>query len=172
MGGGTSGGSTSSNDLALDDGGNAYITGSFQGPTVNFGSLQVGSGSLYPTVFVARLSATGQYQWVVPGGGGIYDYGQGIAVDSLRNVYITGSFNSQFASFGPFRLANVNTSPARTYSDVFVAKLNTNGQCQWAVRAGGLYDDQGRSIRVDGHGHVTDFYNSPLVVYINKCQYI
>lgn len=165
MGGGTSGGSTESNDIALDDVGNAYITGSFEGPAVNFGSIQVRSGTLYPAVFVAKLTPDGQYQWVVPGGGGLYDFGQGIAVDSQRNIYITGSFNSPTAPFGPFVLTNVNSGLDRPYTDLFVAKLTPNGQYQWVVRGGGLYDDQARSIRVDGQGNLllTGYYNSPTI---------
>jgi hypothetical protein len=165
VGGGTSGGSTESYDIALDDGGNAYITGYFEGPAVNFGPIQVVSGTVYPAVFVAKLSPQGQYQWVVPGGGGLYDYGQGIAVDKQRNVYVTGSFNSPTAPFGPFTLSNIHTALNEPYSDLFVAKLNTGGQYQWAVRGGGLYDDKGRSIRVDAQGNLllTGYHNSPTI---------
>jgi gliding motility-associated-like protein len=162
LGGGIAGGSTESYDIVLDDGGNAYITGYFMGPTVNFGPLQVRSGTSYPAVFVAKLSSGGQYQWVVPGGGGLYDYGYGIALDSQRNIYITGSFDSPTAPFGPFTLTNINSPLNQQNPDIFVAKLTPTGQYQWAVSAGGRYRDQGTSIRVDAQDRVllTGTYNS------------
>jgi hypothetical protein len=164
-GGGNSAGSTEANDIALDDLGNAYITGDFSGPSVSFGTLPLVSGSLYPTVFVAKLSPTGTYVWAVQGGGGVYDVGIGIAVDRQRNVYITGSFNSATARFGPYTLSNINTAPARTYTDIFVAKLDANGQYLWATGGGGLYEDQGRALAIDAQDNVllTGYYNSPSI---------
>jgi gliding motility-associated-like protein len=164
LGGGTAGGSTESYDIALDNVGSAYITGYFEG-AVNFGALQVNSGTSYPAVFVAKISSAGQYQWVVPGGGGLYDYGQGIALDSQRNIYITGSFNSPVAQFGSFTLTNINSPLSHQNPDIFVAKLTPTGQYQWAVGAGGRYRDQGTSIRVDAQDRLllTGTYNSSTI---------
>ena len=112
----------SSNDagkgIATDSSGNAYVTGHFLG-TANFGSTNLtSSGS--DDVFIAKLSNSGSWQWVVKAGGSSSDKGFGIAVDSNGNAYVTGHFLGT-ATFGNTSLTSGGSQ------DIFVAKLSTNG---------------------------------------------
>jgi hypothetical protein len=67
--------------------------------------------------------------------GGTYDdYGYGIAVDACGNSYITGYFKG-LATFGSTTLTSNGDY------DIFVAKLDSNGNWLWAKNAGGTYDD-------------------------------
>ena len=81
----------------------------------------------YPLVIDPVLS------WNTFLGGSGNDYGNGIAVDTSGNVYVTGY---SYATWG---------SPVRPYSggsaDAFVAKLNGSGALQWNTFLGGSNDD-------------------------------
>lgn len=65
-----------------------------------------------------------------------------IAVTSAGQTYVTGSFKRS-VEFDPTTLVSAGKQ------DVFLAKLDANGQAQWAVRAGDRGDDAGFSVAVD-----------------------
>jgi len=81
------------------------------------------------------------------GGSGNYDVGQGIAVDSAGNAYVTGVTNSSdFPTAYPFQTF------ARGYH-AFVAKLNASGTALvYSTYLGGNGSDGGMGIAVDSSG--------------------
>lgn len=70
-----------------------------------------------------------------------------LAGDAAGNTYVVGEFS------GTVALGSKNLTSAGG-SDVFVAKLNSVGQVQWATRAGGTGTDLGYSVAVDASGNV------------------
>jgi hypothetical protein len=86
--------------LAADAQGNSYVTGTFQ-DVVNFGPHQLTASQLSsgyqanPDLFVAKLTASGQWAWAVQAGGTSgQTKGIGLAVDaSGQNVYVTVAFS-------------------------------------------------------------------------------
>ena len=74
-----------------------------------------------------KYNTSGTVQWAQSGGGPDYDVANGIAVDGSGNVYITGSFHSDKATFGSTTLTNTISSDA-----MFIAKYNISGILQWA----------------------------------------
>jgi hypothetical protein len=131
--------------VALDGGGNAYVTGWFDG-TADFGSYSLTSAG-DEDIFVTKLDSGGTVQWAKRMGGTSFDYGFGIAVDGDGDAYVTGRF--QFtADFGSYSLTSAGSS------DIFVAKLDSGGTVQWATRMGGAPYDYGSGIAVDGDGNV------------------
>jgi hypothetical protein len=75
--------------------------------------------------------------------------GNATATDAAGNVYLTGSYSSDFLPAG----SSVKlTSTGGT--DIFVAKYSRSGAFQWAVGMGGASADEGRAIAVDSAGHV------------------
>ena len=132
--------------LAVDAAGAVYVTGGLRG-AVQFGATTLPAYGGYST-FVAKLDAAGTWQWAVRGGQA-YDFGNAIALDGAGNVYITGSFESQTATFGLFTLTNTGYNSA----DLFVAKLDAAGRWQWVVGGGSNTADNGRGIAVDGAGN-------------------
>jgi len=131
-------------DICMDSSSNAYITGRFIG-SASFGSTTL-NGSGWWDVFVAKLDSNGNWQWAVRAGGTNLVYGNGICVDSSNNTYITGYFRG-WASFGSTTLKRIGES------DVFVAKLDSNGNWQWAVSAGGTDYDNCYGICMDSSGN-------------------
>jgi hypothetical protein len=152
--GGTSG--IWANAIALDDAGNCYVTGSFDGTAI-FGSYSITESS--GPIFVAKININGVWLWANQAGGYFdYDIGQGIAVDDYGNCYTTGFFEDA-ATFGS------QTIYGSGYRDIYVAKINTNGYWQWATQAGGNGDNVGWSITLDnaGNSYVTGWFENTAV---------
>jgi len=151
--------------IAVDAGGNAYVTGGFL-DTATFGPFSLVSRvntRLSPygrNVFVAKLNPAGAFVWAVRAGGDSEDIGNGIALDTAGNIYVcgryTGGLNANAADFGATRLSSNNY-----YYDIFAAKLDPAGNFLWAAGGGSFQADQAYGIAVDatGNAYVTGFVN-------------
>ena len=110
------------NSIAIDGGGNAYVTGetsSSDFPTLN--AYQTTHQGGYYDVFVTKLSSTGDsliYSTYLGGGGN--DWGPGIAVDGSGYAYVTGETqSSNFPTLNPYQ----GTYQGHGLADAFVTKL-------------------------------------------------
>jgi hypothetical protein len=105
--------------IAVDDRGNAYITGSINSPdfpTVNAVQPAFGGGD---DAFVAKLDRNGsQLLYSTYLGGTVFDFGNGIAADDRGNAYVTGDTTSP-----DFPTVNAVQPAYRGGFDAFVAKL-------------------------------------------------
>lgn len=128
--------------IAVDETGNSYVTGYFNA-TTTFGTTDLTSAGLYD-IFVAKMDPLGNWLWAKRAGGTGSDVGAGIAVDVVGNVYITGSISSRPASFDTLSVSSFNTA-----NDIFVAKLDANGNWLWVSKAGNRYIDNGLGVAVD-----------------------
>ena len=99
--------------------------------------------------FITKSDASGNLIWAKNLGGS--NASTSIAVDVLRNVYITGSFRGT-ADFDPGP-GTYNLTSAGD-EDIFVTKLDASGNFVWAKKMGGASDDDGNSIAVDASGNV------------------
>jgi roadblock/LC7 domain-containing protein len=140
--------------IAIDSGGNAYVTGQTACPDfpITPGAPQTayGAGTSVPVVFVTKLNATGNalaYSTYL--GGNNVNYGQGIAVDSGGNAYVTGWTASH--NF-PTTSGAYQTSIQGMYS-VFVTKVNPTGTgWVYSTFLGGSSYDQAYGIALDASG--------------------
>jgi hypothetical protein len=138
--------------IAVDAAGNAYVTGvtsSTNFPTAN--AVQPTFGGGFTNAFVAKLNAAGSallYSTFL--GGNNSERGQGIAVDTSGNAYVTGSTNSV-----NFPTANaVQPTFGGDGDDAFVTKLNATGSALlYSTFLGGTSVDFGTSIAVDAAGN-------------------
>ena len=78
-------------------------------------------------------------------GGSGFDVGNALAVDGSGNVYVAGYSDGTWGS-------PVNAFGG--YFDVFVAKLNSNGNLIWNTFLGGSGVEEGGALAVDGSGNV------------------
>jgi beta-propeller repeat-containing protein len=141
--------------IAVDVGGNAYVTGitdSTNFPTIiGAGQTTYGGGG---DAFVTKLNPRGSalvYSTYL--GGSALDYsdmGLGIAVDSTGNTYVTGRAGSNFpTTAGAFQAMHGGTW------DAFVAKLDSSGSVLvYSSYLGGNGIDSGQDIAVDANGDV------------------
>lgn len=137
-----------SGSIAVDDTGNAYVTGdtySYDFPASADAPFPTNQGGA--DAFVAKFNATGTaLVYATYLGGGSYDYGNSIAVDGNGNAYVTGDTNSN----------DFPTSANAPYPvfggdrDAFVAKLNPEGTLlEYSSYLGGVSYDYGYGIAVD-----------------------
>ena len=146
-------GRESTQGMALDSFGNAYITGyttsSTGFPLVNAYDSNHGGG-LYDA-FILKLNATGTgvaFSTYIGGTGD--DFGRSIAVDSTGNTYITG----QTTSSTDFPLVNSHDGNIGGFEDAFVVKLNATGTgVVFSTYIGGTGSDYGFGITVDNEGN-------------------
>ncbi len=138
-------GSDNGRGLATDSQGNQFVVGNFRG-SVTFGSTTLTSSG-YSDIFIAKAGPSGTWLWAKKAGGTGDDMGRAVALDNTGNVYIIGHFPGS-ATFGSTTL---NSSGSY---DIFVAKLDGNGNWVWAKKAGGTNSDNGHRIAVDSAGNV------------------
>ena len=92
-----------------------------------------------------------QLEWAASSGSTEEDVGRSIATDGSGNTYVTGSFWGT-VDFDPGSGKAELTSKGDR--DIFVQKLDGNGNLLWAKSMGGTGSDDGMSIAVDGSGNV------------------
>lgn len=154
--------------IATDADGNIYVTGSFNSPTINFGSTVINnsnSGNDTYDGFLAKYNSAGELQWVFGAGGANDDFAKGIAVDGEGNVFVTGSFNSSSLTIGDIVL--MNTDPTGETEDIFIVKVNSSGDAMWANKEGGIEKDFGTAIACDreGNSFITGYFNSSAISF-------
>lgn len=165
-------GDEAARSIAVDHTGAAYLTGwtsSTAFPTTA-GALQTDQGGT--DAFVTKLSGTGEaliYSTYL-GGGGV-DIGNGIAVSSGGQAYITGTTTSNAPEFPTVNFSQANRNNAR---DMFATKLRPNGLgYEYSTFVGGTSgfagDDRGMSIVVDDRGQayiagMTASYTFPVTI--------
>jgi gliding motility-associated-like protein len=173
-----------SRSIDTDGSGNVIVTGYFPG-TLDF-DPGVATFNLTSTgdydVFISKLDASGNFVWAHSIGGSTAqpDYGMGLAVDASGNIVTTGSFNGTADfDFGPgtFTMTSGPVSIGPFYQDIYVLKLDTNGNFIWARRTGNVNQgDVGNGIATDESGNVTvtgsfstsaDFDFGPCTVTLN-----
>ncbi|MDH3445826.1 MAG: SBBP repeat-containing protein, partial [Deltaproteobacteria bacterium] len=135
-------GSDGGQSIAVDDLGNSYVTGFFNGIT-HPGPATFGLGELNQTtlisagdrdIFFAKYNVNGRLVWVTRAGGASTDQGMAIAVDQLGNSFATGFFAANFgggsATFG-FAEENETTLISAGNEDIFIAKFRNSDAVQF-----------------------------------------
>jgi hypothetical protein len=193
---GGSGGNEGQGDLAsgvaIDAGGNAYVTGSAYSSnfpvtsgalqTVNHAAANPENSAYSASAYVTKLNPAGTalvYSTYL-GGSGDFNVGQGIAVDHGGNAYLTGSTDSSDfpMTSGAFQTTNKSGQYYNSvlyYGSVsFVTKLNPAGTALvYSTYLGGTGGDYGNSIAVDSNGnaYVTgDSYSTDFPVTSDAFQ--
>jgi hypothetical protein len=110
---------------------------------------------LLPTLIISLstslMSQTPALAWAKAMGGSGGDGGNSIAVDNSGNVYTTGYFVNT-ADFDPSGTTQSFTSAG--LKDIFISKLDQNGNIVWAKQIGGTGDDEGAALTLDATGNV------------------
>jgi hypothetical protein len=158
--------------VAVDTSGNVYVTGctySTDFPTANAVQSAEADGGVYGDAFVTKLNPTGSalvYSTYLGGSGS--ECGNGIAVDSAGNAYVTGSTTStDFPTMNPLQSAFGGNQ------DAFVAKVNPDGSTLvYSTYLGGIGQDFGTGIAVDssGNAYVTGYTYSKNFPTMNPLQ--
>ena len=139
--------------IVVDSLGSAYITGSVSSPDFPV------AAALYPTLngsmdaFVTKLSPLGNslvFSTYLGGTSG-EDRGEGIALDSSLNVYVTGWAGFNFPTVNAY---DSTFGGGNFPSDAFLTKIDaTGGSLIYSTFLGGSGDDVGDGVAVDASGN-------------------
>ena len=141
------------NALTLDASGNIYVTGIFFG-TTDFDpgpgvSNLISAGD--DDIFICKFDNSGNFTWAKRFGGPTNEFCNSIRLDAAGNIYINGYFENT-ADFDPgpgvFNLVSAGAT------DIFVCKLNSDGNLQWAKQTGGPSADVAFDIDLDDQNNV------------------
>jgi len=150
--------------LAVDPSDNVVMTGSYLG-AVDFGGGVLTSAGSYD-IFLAKYDPNGNHLWSDRFGDTSVQHTESAAVDASGNVVITGSF-SGMVDFGGGPL----TATGSPFSDIFLAKLDADGNHLWSERFGDAALDVAETVALDAWDNIllsgrfrgtTDFGGSPL----------
>lgn len=130
--------------ICKDDGGNIYVTGKFFDSS-DFG-YQMIYGNGLSDIFISKLDSSGNFIWTKTWGGVGYDECRDLC---FNNGYIccTGRYNDT-VSFDNFILTS-GSNPR-----IFVMKLDTSGNVNWAKNATGALPMLGIKIASDIDGNI------------------
>lgn len=138
------------NAVTVDDSGNIYLTGNFDGTT----DLDPGPNVYNVTTvsfapFVVKLNSDGDFIWAryaTGSGGGLYgSQTYSISVDQEQNVYFSGLFDETY-DFDPGPDTFALTAAGEF--DGFITKLNEDGSFGWAIQFGNSWKDRVECIKV------------------------
>ncbi|MDQ3189968.1 MAG: SBBP repeat-containing protein [Bacteroidota bacterium] len=130
--------------ITCDGAGNVYITGEFEVDTYfDDDTLKTWGGN---DIFIAKYSTEGDLIWARRAGGAGNDKGQSIAL-SGNYLYIAGRIKDT-AYFGNTQLISAGDQ------DIFLVKMDTEGNFYWAERAGGAGEDKANGVAVDYNGDI------------------
>jgi len=143
------GGSVAAHDVKFDRVGNVYVCGEFN-PQPSIG---------YSDLFLAKYNSQGQLKWLRTAGSGKFDSAEGLAIDSLGNVYILGYYGEQYVSStindSIYFNSNVYLPSVGGTADAFLAKYDSLGTIQWAKAfASPSTGERGTGIAIDDSNYL------------------
>lgn len=148
-----SGNNEEGTSISVDHNGNVYSTGYFEGivdfdPGTGVSNLASLGGR---DIFIQKLDSDGNFVWAIRLGGTSNDVGVSLTTDNSGNVYTAGYFE-ETVDFDPG--TSIQNLVSEGNADIFILKLNPNGDFVWANRNGGVGVDQSLSILIDSHDNL------------------
>jgi hypothetical protein len=142
-----SGGSTydGAYDVVSDNAGGALLTGEFSGTMTIGGQTYASAGGA--DIFISAYDASGNISWVITAGGPGEDVGHQVAKGPNNEYIVAGEFENVIT------IGNT-TLTSQGMQDIFIAKVNGNGNVLWASSAGGSGQDEINSLHVTSTGDI------------------
>lgn len=154
-------------NIYADEEGNVYTTGYFNG-TIDFdpgpGVNNLVAKSQTDGIFVQKVDIYGNLVWAKSLDGSINGTGFSIAVDNYANVYVAGYFRG-IVDFDPGSDTFNLSSTAPSFNDIFILKLDPEGNLVWAKQLKDVYSsmpDASLSLDVDGNVYIAGFFSGSL----------
>lgn len=116
------------NDVVFDDHGNAFVCGYFV-ENADFDGNTLHGTKDNRDVFVAKFDPELNVLWAKSATGDGNDMAFSMAIDSPGDIYVYGSLENELNFSG-------TEITAHNAPDVFVAKYSSNGELEWATKAG------------------------------------
>jgi len=141
--------------IAVDPSGNVICAGSFSGTAdfdPNAGTFNMTAAGTGSDVYIVKLTSAGNLVWAKQiGVAGQNETASGISIDAGGNIHIVGSFYLT-VDFNPN--AGINNLTSAGSNDIYVLKLDNNGNYIWAGRAGSTASDFPNAVDLDASGGI------------------
>lgn len=135
--------------------GEIFCTGTFAG-TVDFdpgaGVYNLSTQGITSfNTFILKLNSDGSFAWVKQIEGNDTNIGRSITIDNANSIIVAGSINGS---------VDLDPGPGTSYfsaaggSDIYILKLNFNGDFTWGRQIGGIGSDGAGSIVCDQAGSI------------------
>ena len=155
-----------STSVCADGNDNIYLTGYFEG-TINFaedwGGSDIRTSRGGADIFVTKINSNDNYCWTYILGGSLDDRGLGICADRNDNIYLTGCF--EFTVNFAEDWGGVELKTSNGVGDIFITKIDSNGNYCWTHVMGEIDLDWGLGICMDINNdvYVTGFFWSTSI---------
>ncbi len=144
----------SGDDIAFDNDGNVYMVGVFWAtadfnpdPSVAFNLTSAGAQDAY----VVKLDSAKNFIWAIKVGGLQQDFAYTVDVNDNGEVYVCGRFRVT-VDFDPG--SGVNNITSAGDHDIFILKLDTNGNFVWVKTIGSAGADEVENCDLDPNGNI------------------
>ncbi|MGA2823422.1 MAG: SBBP repeat-containing protein [Bacteroidales bacterium] len=148
--------------ISADLMGNVYVGGSFDSPTITFGSFTLTSpANGNEQLFLVKYDPAGNVVWARSATCTYSNVVNSLATDAAGNIYIAGAYDYSDITFGSVTLVNAGSS------DSFLVKYDPNGNVIWARRAGSNGSDGAISVATGASGdiYITGFFDSSSITF-------
>jgi gliding motility-associated-like protein len=135
-------------DICSNAAGDSYVTGYFTNSSLFQNTYLSSSSAGIPDGFIYKTNSNGQMQWIKKFGGPGSDRGIQCKVDSNNDIVITGYF------YGSVIFGNTTLTSVANSQDVFIAKLDPNGNYLWATSLGGNLTDAPYGLAIDANNNI------------------
>ena len=147
------GGNVVIHDVKLDNAGNTYVIGEFEGiadfdPSVDSADLESEGTS---DIFMAKYDAQGRYVFAHRFGDWFDNFGNGLVIGSAGSIHITGAFKGT-VDFDPG--ANTMNLSSPDYVTLFIAGYDAQGNYLYAKSLTSTGNVYGNSIAADAVGNI------------------
>lgn len=157
-----SGESTGSQDILgmdINEESQLCLAGYYTGDKFTIKSKNIINKTTSKNILILKIDSGGNPLWIFSPMGTGGDYATGIKTDYAGNVFVTGVMEGDSLKFGKQVIKHKQSA------DVFVAKLNKDGQPMWARSAGKEEFEMSNGIAVDNNGscYVTGYFGSKTI---------
>jgi hypothetical protein len=146
----------SASGIELDASDNVYLTGAFDGLSdmdPGFGTANLAGAGGFADIYVTKLTNNLAFVFAKQFSGSSTESGVEIKLDPAGSIYVTGSFND-IVDFDPSPATYTVQTIGSSNSDVYVLKLDNNGNLTWVKTWGSANGDNASDIDLDAAGNI------------------
>lgn len=133
--------------VTTDNLGNIISIGGFVGTTdFDPGATTFNITSGPWDMFISKLNSNGNFIWAKQFAGNDFSNVNHVVIDQSNNIYVTGSFDGTFDFDPDAGVANLISNGG---DDLYLCKLNSNGNFIWVKQIGSANQQSGTSMVID-----------------------
>lgn len=154
--------------VAVDDGGNVYVSGTYTN-SLTIGSLTIPASNVNGNdCFLAKFNSSGTPLWLKKISSPSFEAPAKVIIANDGNILITGGFQGLTLQVDNLILNNINLNV--DLNDIFLIKFDTDGNVIWGRREGGQGSDIGLALASssDGSIYLCGYYGSQTMTVGNQ----